>query len=285
MTVKSKVAVITGGGTGIGKQTALLLAQEGADVVVLGPLADELELVRKEVETLSRRCLAYKANVADEDQVNAAIEASLKSLGQIDVLINNAAILGPAAPVAQLSLRSWTEEIAVNLTGSFLCCRAVLPAMMEQKSGKIINITSVAGQRAYPLRSAYAVSKAGLIALTRTNPPAKGQWTNAWGETITLAEVVEAGYTFPYLFDETQEVAKAYTAACTPDFFLFDPDRRLAYRGQFDSSRPGNGVPVTGEDLRAAIDAVMHDRPVSEDQHPSVGCGIKWRPGNEPDVS
>jgi len=168
MTVKSKVAVITGGGTGIGKQTALLLAQEGADVVVLGPLADELELVRKEVETLSRRCLAYKANVADEDQVNAAIEASLKSLGQIDVLINNAAILGPAAPVAQLSVRSWTEEIAVNLTGSFLCCRAVLPAMMEQKSGKIINITSVAGQRAYPLRSAYAVSKAGLIALTRT---------------------------------------------------------------------------------------------------------------------
>jgi thiol-disulfide isomerase/thioredoxin len=98
------------------------------------------------------------------------------------------------------------------------------------------------------------------------------------------AEVVEAGYTFPYLFDETQEVAKAYTAACTPDFFLFDQDRRLAYRGQFDSSRPGNGVPVTGEDLRAAIDAVMQDRPVSKDQHPSVGCGIKWRPGNEPDL-
>jgi peroxiredoxin len=98
------------------------------------------------------------------------------------------------------------------------------------------------------------------------------------------AEVVEAGYTFPYLFDETQEVAKAYTAACTPDFFLFDQDRRLAYRGQFDSSRPRNGVPVTGEDLRAAIDAVMQDRPVSEYQRPSVGCGIKWRPGNEPDL-
>jgi peroxiredoxin len=98
------------------------------------------------------------------------------------------------------------------------------------------------------------------------------------------AEVVEAGYTFPYLFDETQEVAKAYTAACTPDFFLFDRDRRLAYRGQFDSSRPGNGVPVTGEDLRAAIDAVLEERPVSEDQHPSVGCSIKWRPGNEPDL-
>jgi peroxiredoxin len=97
------------------------------------------------------------------------------------------------------------------------------------------------------------------------------------------AEVVEAGYTFPYLFDETQEVAKAYTAARTPDFFLFDRDRRLAYRGQFDSSRPRNDVPVTGEDLRAAIDAVLEERPVSGDQRPSVGCSIKWRPGNEPD--
>jgi len=97
-------------------------------------------------------------------------------------------------------------------------------------------------------------------------------------------EAVEAGYPFPYLFDETQEVAKAYTAACTPDFFLFDADRRLVYRGQFDASRPGNGVPVTGEDLRAAIEALLEGRPVPGEQHPSVGCSIKWRPGNEPDV-
>ena len=95
-------------------------------------------------------------------------------------------------------------------------------------------------------------------------------------------EAREAGYTFPYLFDETQEVARAYTAACTPDFFVFGPDRRLVYRGQFDASRPGNGLPVTGQDLRAAIDAVLADRPVPEDQRPSVGCTIKWRPGNEP---
>jgi peroxiredoxin len=97
------------------------------------------------------------------------------------------------------------------------------------------------------------------------------------------AEAVEAGYTFPYLFDETQEVAKAYTAACTPDFFLFGGDRKLVYRGQFDPSRPRNGIPVTGEDLRAAIDAVLEGRPVTDDQHPSIGCSIKWRPGNEPD--
>jgi peroxiredoxin len=92
----------------------------------------------------------------------------------------------------------------------------------------------------------------------------------------------EAGYAFPYLFDETQEVAKAYTAACTPDFFLFDADRALAYRGQLDDSRPSNGLPVTGEDLRAAIDAVLTNGSVDQDQRASIGCSIKWRAGNEP---
>jgi len=92
----------------------------------------------------------------------------------------------------------------------------------------------------------------------------------------------ESDYTFPYLFDETQGIAKAYHAACTPDFFLFDHDRRLVYRGQLDDSRPRNDVPVTGKSLRAAIDATLAGRPVSADQFPSVGCSIKWRPGNEP---
>jgi peroxiredoxin len=95
-------------------------------------------------------------------------------------------------------------------------------------------------------------------------------------------EAEAAGYTFPYLFDESQEVAKAYGAACTPDFFIFDRERRLFYRGQMDGSRPGNGVPVTGTDLRAALDAVLEDRPAPGIQRPSLGCNIKWKPGNEP---
>lgn len=95
-------------------------------------------------------------------------------------------------------------------------------------------------------------------------------------------EIDEVGYTFPYLFDEFQTVARAYGAACTPDFFLYDGGRRLAYRGQFDGSRPGSGAPVTGEDLRAAADAVLDGRAPSADQHASVGCNIKWKPGNEP---
>jgi peroxiredoxin len=98
-----------------------------------------------------------------------------------------------------------------------------------------------------------------------------------------VREAEERGYRFPYLYDATQEVAKAYRAACTPDFFLFDRDRRLVYRGQFDDSRPDNGKPITGADLRAAIDAVLAGKKPSEQQRPSIGCNIKWKPGNEPD--
>jgi len=92
----------------------------------------------------------------------------------------------------------------------------------------------------------------------------------------------ELGFNFPYCYDETQEVARAYTAACTPDFFLFDQDRKLVYRGQLDDSRPGNQKPVTGRDLRAAIDVVLAGQPVDSVQRPSAGCNIKWKPGNEP---
>jgi len=89
--------------------------------------------------------------------------------------------------------------------------------------------------------------------------------------------------TFSYLFDESQQVAKAYKTACTPDFFLFDKNRKLVYRGQMDDSRPGNDLPVTGDDLRTAIDAILAGKKVSTNQKPSMGCSIKWKPGNEPD--
>ncbi len=95
-------------------------------------------------------------------------------------------------------------------------------------------------------------------------------------------EANAAGYTFPYLFDETQQIAKAYRAACTPDFFLFDKNHKLVYRGQLDDSRPNNGLPVTGRDLRAALDATLAGKSPAAQQNPSIGCNIKWKPGNEP---
>jgi peroxiredoxin len=103
------------------------------------------------------------------------------------------------------------------------------------------------------------------------------------GPAAMREEKKQAGYTFPYLYDESQQVAQAYRAACTPDFFLFDRERRLVYRGQLDDSRPGNGIPVTGQDLRAAMDATLQGRPVGGEQRPSIGCNIKWKAGNEPD--
>jgi peroxiredoxin len=103
------------------------------------------------------------------------------------------------------------------------------------------------------------------------------------GPEAMKKEAAAAGYEFPYLYDETQSVAKAYAAACTPDFFLFDGDLKLVYRGQLDDSRPGSNVPVTGKDLLAAMDALLAGHAVTEKQKPSLGCNIKWKKGNEPE--
>lgn len=98
-----------------------------------------------------------------------------------------------------------------------------------------------------------------------------------------MDEILEHGYSFPYLYDPTQEVAKAYRAACTPDFFLYDGSRHLYYRGQFDDARPGNGIEVTGADLKNAVDRLLAGDPPPEIQKPSLGCNIKWKPGNAPE--
>lgn len=103
------------------------------------------------------------------------------------------------------------------------------------------------------------------------------------GPDAMREEAQRIGYTFPYLFDSTQEVARNYRAACTPDFFVFDREHRLAYRGQMDGARKSNDVPITGEDLRAALDAVLENRAPEIEQKPSMGCNIKWKPGQEPD--
>ena len=128
------------------------------------------------------------------------------------------------------------------------------------------------------LAADYLPRDVGIIAINSNDRVGYPQ--DAPEQMKRLAE--ELGWDFPFVFDETQEVAKAFRAACTPDFFLFDAAGQLTYRGQLDDSRPGNGIPVTGRDLRDAIDAVLAGEPVGEDQKASIGCNIKWRPGNEP---
>lgn len=124
----------------------------------------------------------------------------------------------------------------------------------------------------------YGARNIGIIAISANN--VVNYPDDAPAKLKEMAE--DSRFTFPLCYDESQEVAKAFSAACTPDFFLFDSDRRLVYRGQLDDSRPSNGEPVTGRDLRNALDAILAGRPVSEHQKPSLGCNIKWKAGNEP---
>lgn len=125
----------------------------------------------------------------------------------------------------------------------------------------------------------YVPKNVGILAVSansvQTHPQDGPEHLKAMAENLN--------FNFPYCYDETQAMAKAYTAACTPDFFVFDRDRKLVYRGQLDDSRPGNDVPVTGKDLRHAIDTVLAGEALSTDQKPSIGCNIKWTPGNEPE--
>ena len=128
------------------------------------------------------------------------------------------------------------------------------------------------------LEKDYANSPLGIVAVSAND--AANYPDDSPPQLKAMAQ--ELGFTFPFCYDESQAVAKAYTAACTPDFFLFDANRKLVYRGQLDDSRPGNGKPVTGKDLRAAIDAVLAGKPVSQEQRPSIGCNIKWKKSSEP---
>ena len=128
------------------------------------------------------------------------------------------------------------------------------------------------------LQQDYQNSSLGIVAIS-ANDVAK--YPDDSPENLK-AMAQENGFEFPVCYDADQSVSKAYTAACTPDFFLFDSERKLVYRGQLDDSRPSNGLPVTGKDLRSAITSVLQDRPINSDQKPSIGCNIKWIPGNEP---
>ena len=168
MSIQERVALVTGGGRGIGACIARRLAAEGARVVVCGTTPEKLEETVAGIAQGGGTALAIPADVGDEAQVRALFEQTRQNFGEVDILINNAGIAGPTAGVADISLADWNRTLEVNLTGAFLCCREAAPAMIAQRWGKIINISSMAGKLAYPLRSPYAASKWGMIGLTVT---------------------------------------------------------------------------------------------------------------------
>ncbi len=160
------------------------------------------------------------------------------------------------------SLESFADKIALLVM--FICRHCPYVVHVEQELAKI-------GQD-------YRHTDLGIIAISSNDPI--GYPDDAPPKLKDMAQ--RLGFTFPFCHDETQEVAKVYRAACTPDFYLFDRDRRLVYRGQLDDSRPGNNKPVTGRDLRSAIQAVLTGKPIAGTQRPSIGCSIKWKPGHAP---
>lgn len=168
MRLEGKVAIVTGGGKGIGREISVLFSREGAAVVAAGSTQEAIEQVAREIREAGGRALAVRTDVADEASVENMVSASLNEFGQIDILVNNAGIIGPTAPVPAVSRQDWDKVLAVNLTGAFLCAHYALPHMIERHSGRIINVTSIAGLIGYPLRSPYAVSKWGMIGLTKT---------------------------------------------------------------------------------------------------------------------
>jgi NAD(P)-dependent dehydrogenase (short-subunit alcohol dehydrogenase family) len=176
MKLAGKVAIVTGGGRGIGREIALLLAREGASVLVAGSTPDPLEKVAKEITGTGSRALALPTDVSDEASVERMVSEAIREFDQIDILVNNAGIIGPTAPVVRVSREDWDRVLAVNLTGAFLCAHYALPSMIERRSGRVINITSIAGLISYPLRSPYAVSKWGMIGLTKTLAGEVGQY-------------------------------------------------------------------------------------------------------------
>ena len=176
MKLEGKASIVTGGGRGIGLAIALRFAAEGSAVVVSGTSKDALEKAAAQIRNRGGRALSWIADVADEGQVIALVEATISEFGRIDILVNNAGIAGPTALVTDVQLEDWDRTLAVNLTGAFLCAKHVLPHMIQSSGGCIINITSVAGLKGYALRSPYCASKWGMIGLTRTLAEEAGRY-------------------------------------------------------------------------------------------------------------
>jgi peroxiredoxin len=179
--------------------------------------------------------------------------------------------LGTAAPDFELPTADGSGRVSL---ADFADAPALLVAFLSNHCPYVLHVESALGE------FAEEYSEKGLAVVGICSNDVENYPEDAPEEMV--GQIARAGFTFPYLHDETQEVAKAFGAACTPDFFLYDGARRLAYRGQFDDTRPHSAATPTGETMRAAADAVLRGEAVPEPHLPSVGCGIKWKPGNEP---
>lgn len=163
-----KISIVTGGAMGIGREIVLKLARDGSDVAIVDIEKEPAQEVVKEIQAMGRKSLFFEADVARWDQVKAMVEGVLKDFKGVDILINNAGIVGPVVPVWEYGVEDWDRVMEINMKGIFLCCKAVMPFMLKQKSGRVVNIASIAGKEGNPRMSAYSSSKAAVIAFTKS---------------------------------------------------------------------------------------------------------------------
>ena len=253
MNLAGRVAIITGGGHGLGRDLALGFADAGADLSLCGTNAVALESTATELRARGRRVVAHVADVAAEAQVERWVADTLGELGRIDVLVNNAGITGPTASVDRVSRADWDHTLAINLTGAFLCARAVLPHMAARGSGKIINISSVAGHIGYALRAPYAVSKWGMLGLTRT---LAAEWGSRNIQVNAISPGSVSGERIERVIRERatksgvpeSEVRREYTSKAALGRFI--PPEHVAGMAVFLASELGDSI--TGEFLQVA---------------------------------
>jgi len=253
MQLAGRVAIITGGGHGLGRDLAIGLADAGADLSLCGTNAAALQSTASELRARGRRVVSQVADVSDEAQVERWVANTLEELGKIDVLINNAGITGPTASVDKVARADWDHTLAVNLTGAFLCAKAVLPHMAARGSGKIINISSVAGHIGYALRAPYAVSKWGMLGLTRT---LAAEWGKKNIQVNAISPGSVAGERLERVIKERaaksgmpeSDVRREYTSMAALDRFI--PAEHVAAMAVFLASELGDSI--TGEFLQVA---------------------------------
>lgn len=259
MELHNKIAVITGGGRGIGRAIALAYAREGADLVLASRSKEALEETRAMVEALGRKAVAVPTDIRQEESVRNLVEQTISAFGRIDILVNNSGIGGPSATLWEISPTDWEETFAVNVTGTYLCCRAFLPTMIERRSGCIVILSSMTGKRPLYGRTPYAASKMALIGLTRTLAWEVGPYgirVNAIspgpveGERIewVIRKQAEAR-------DISVEEARRQFTSSSPLGRLI-PASNVADAAVFLAS--DKAVSITGEDLNVSAGTVMY---------------------------
>lgn len=259
MLLKDKVAVVTGSGRGIGRAIALAYAREGASVVLAARSVDQLNETRAMVAELGQEALVVRTDIREPTHVSSLAEQSLDHFGRVDVLVNNSGVGGPSAPVWEIELKDWEEAFAVNVTGTFLCCRAFLPSMIERREGCIVIIGSITGKRPLINRATYATSKTALIGLTRTLA-----WeTGPYGIRVNIISPgpVE-GPRLKTVFENMaksqgisiEEARREFTRESPLDRLVFPED--VANTAVFLAS--DRAVPITGEDVNVSAGIVMY---------------------------